>query len=85
MTPLTRSLLYWAYDIQLNYSNKEANIRFVARVTDYTSSRGSIWFQTNVSTANLILNSDFKTYSNATSLTKLRTLQYSIPEVVAPL
>lgn len=52
-------------------------------VTDYTSKGDSIWFQTNVSTANSMLNTEFKTYSDATGSTKLRTLQYSIPESLA--
>jgi tripeptidyl-peptidase-1 len=54
-------------------------------VTDYSSSvGGSIWFQTNVSTANAMLSTDFKTYSDSTGAAKLRTLQYSIPESLVP-
>ena len=53
-------------------------------VTDYTTQGGSIWFQTNVSTANSLLSTDFKTYSDATGSTKLRTLQYSVPKSLIP-
>ena len=53
-------------------------------VTDYTTQGGSVWFQTNVSTANSLLSTEFKTYSDATGATKLRTLQYSIPENLVP-
>jgi tripeptidyl-peptidase-1 len=54
-------------------------------VTGYSSSGGgSIWFQTNVSTANAMLSTDFKTYSDSTGAAKLRTLQYSIPESLVP-
>jgi tripeptidyl-peptidase-1 len=53
-------------------------------VTDYTAQGGSIWFQTNVSTANSLLSTEFKTYSDATGSTKLRALQYSIPESLVP-
>jgi tripeptidyl-peptidase-1 len=49
-------------------------------VTSYTKQGSSIWFQTDVSTANTMLSTDFKTYSDSTGTEKLRTLQYSIPE-----
>ena len=49
-------------------------------VTDYTAQGSSIWFQTNVSTANTMLSTSFKTYGDSTGATKLRALQYSIPE-----
>jgi tripeptidyl-peptidase-1 len=52
-------------------------------VTSYTAQADSIWFQTNVSTANALLGTTFKTYSDSTGATKLRTTQYSVPESVA--
>lgn len=53
-------------------------------VTDYTNQGSSIWFQTNVSTANSLLSTDFKTYSDSTGATKLRALQYSVPDSLVP-
>ncbi|KAH6608314.1 tripeptidyl peptidase a [Trichoderma cornu-damae] len=49
-------------------------------VTKYTNQGSSIWFQTNVSTANTMLSTNFKTYSDPTGARKLRTTKYSIPE-----
>lgn len=49
-------------------------------VASYTKQSGSIWFQTTVSTANAMLSTNFKSYSDPTGIEKLRTLQYSIPE-----
>ncbi|UKZ81685.1 hypothetical protein TrVFT333_009457 [Trichoderma virens FT-333] len=49
-------------------------------VTKYTKQGSSIWFQTEVSTANAMLSTNFHTYSDAAGVKKLRTLQYSIPE-----
>lgn len=51
-------------------------------VTSYKKLGSSIWFQTDVSTANTMLSTDFKTYSDSTGTKKLRTLQYSIPETL---
>lgn len=51
-----------------------------AGVTNFTAQGASIWFQTTVSTANSLLNTSFNTYSDSTGTTKVRTLQYSIPE-----
>ncbi|KAL7943618.1 peptidase S8/S53 domain-containing protein [Trichoderma barbatum] len=49
-------------------------------VTKYTKQGSSIWFQTEVSTANAMLSTNFHTYSDPAGVKKLRTLQYSIPE-----
>ncbi|KAL7929774.1 peptidase S8/S53 domain-containing protein [Trichoderma chlorosporum] len=49
-------------------------------VTKYTKQGSSIWFQTEVSTANAMLSTNFHTYSDDVGVKKLRTLQYSIPE-----
>lgn len=49
-------------------------------VTSFTAQSGSIWFQTNVSTANAMLSTTFKAYSDSTGATKLRTTEYSIPK-----
>ncbi|KAL7805630.1 peptidase S8/S53 domain-containing protein [Trichoderma gracile] len=49
-------------------------------VTSYTKQGSSIWFQTNISTANTMLSTNFHTYSDLTGAKKVRTLQYSIPE-----
>lgn len=49
-------------------------------VTSYTRQAGSIWFYTTVSTANELLSTGFKSYSDPNGIEKLRTLQYSIPE-----
>ncbi|KAM0452990.1 hypothetical protein ACHAPV_009232 [Trichoderma viride] len=49
-------------------------------VTSYTKQAGSIWFYTTVSTANKMLSTDFKTYSDPVGIEKLRTLQYSLPD-----
>jgi tripeptidyl-peptidase-1 len=51
-----------------------------AGVTSYSAQGGSIWFQTNVSTANSLLSTTFKSYSDSTGATKVRTTEYSIPE-----
>lgn len=50
------------------------------QVTNYTRQAGSIWFYTTVSTANKLLSTDFKTFSDPGGIEKLRTLQYSLPE-----
>lgn len=49
-------------------------------VTSHTRQAGSIWFYTTVFTANKMLSTDFKTYSDPGGIEKLRTLQYSLPE-----
>lgn len=49
-------------------------------VKSYTKQGSSIWFQTDVSTANAMLSTNFHTYSDSTGTEKVRTLQYSIPE-----
>ncbi|KAL7953341.1 peptidase S8/S53 domain-containing protein [Trichoderma compactum] len=49
-------------------------------VTKYTQQGSSIWFQTDVSTANSLLSTNFHTYKDTTGVEKVRTLQYSIPE-----
>jgi tripeptidyl-peptidase I len=51
-----------------------------AGVTSYTTQGDSIWFQTNVSTANSLLDTNFKTYTDAVGASRLRTTEYSIPE-----
>jgi tripeptidyl-peptidase-1 len=52
-------------------------------VTDFTERSGSIWFKTDVSTANTMLSTTFKAYSDSTGTTKVRTTEYSIPESLA--
>ncbi|UKZ68172.1 uncharacterized protein TrAtP1_009207 [Trichoderma atroviride] len=49
-------------------------------VKNFVKQAGSIWFYTTVSTANKMLSTDFKHYSDPVGIEKLRTLQYSIPE-----
>jgi tripeptidyl-peptidase I len=49
-------------------------------VEDSTRNGNSIWFKTNVSIANAILDAKFKVYSDSTGATKLRTTEYSVPE-----
>jgi tripeptidyl-peptidase-1 len=49
-------------------------------VTSYTKQSDSIWFQTNVSVANSMLGTTFKTYSDSGGASKIRTTEYSIPE-----
>lgn len=52
-------------------------------VTSYVTAGDSVWFKTNVSTANAMLGTSFKSYSDLTGATKLRTTEYSVPEDVA--
>lgn len=49
----------------------------------YKKQGSSIWFQTDVSTANKMLSTNFHTYSDSTGTKKVRTLQYSVPENLA--
>jgi tripeptidyl-peptidase-1 len=49
-------------------------------VTSFTNQGDSIWFQTNVSTANSMLGTTFKTYSDSAGASKLRTTEYSVPD-----
>jgi tripeptidyl-peptidase-1 len=49
-------------------------------VENFTTKGNSIWFKTNVATANAMLDTTFKTYSDSVGATKLRTTEYSVPE-----
>ncbi|KAM0463062.1 hypothetical protein ACHAPV_003188 [Trichoderma viride] len=50
---------------------------------DYKVQGSSIWFQTDVSTANKMLSTNFHTYTDSVGAKKVRTLQYSVPETLA--
>lgn len=50
---------------------------------DYKVQGSSIWFQTDVSTANKMLSTNFHTYTDSVGASKVRTLQYSVPENLA--
>jgi tripeptidyl-peptidase-1 len=52
-------------------------------VISFSKQSDSIWFKTNLSTANAMLDTTFNTYSDSTGATKLRTTSYSVPESVA--
>ncbi|KAF2671819.1 subtilisin-like protein [Microthyrium microscopicum] len=52
-------------------------------VKTYKTQGSSIWIQTNVSTANALLGTTFKTYSDSTGVAKVRTTEYSIPDDLA--
>jgi tripeptidyl-peptidase I len=52
-------------------------------VTNYKTTGNSIWFKTDVSTANTMLGTSFNYYSDNTGATKLRTTAYSVPESIA--
>jgi tripeptidyl-peptidase-1 len=49
-------------------------------VANYTTQGNSIWFTTNISTANAMLDTKFKSYSDSAGAIKLRTTEYSLPE-----
>jgi tripeptidyl-peptidase-1 len=54
-----------------------------AGVTEFQTQGNSVWFKTNVATANSLLGTEFKTYTDSFGVSKLRTTQYSVPESVA--
>jgi len=54
-----------------------------AGVTEYQTQGNSIWFKTNVGTANSLLGTEFKTYTDDFGVSKVRTTQYSVPESIA--
>jgi tripeptidyl-peptidase-1 len=49
-------------------------------VTKFTAVGDSVWFQTTVAKANKMLGTTFKTYTDASGASKLRTTEYSLPE-----
>jgi tripeptidyl-peptidase I len=49
-------------------------------ITDYKSQGNSVWFKSNVSTANSMLDTTFKVFIDSAGGTKIRTSEYSIPD-----
>ena len=51
-------------------------------VTKITTVGDSVWFQTTVAKANKMLGTTFKTYTDVSGASKLRTTEYSLPETL---
>lgn len=51
-------------------------------ITKFTTVGDSVWIQTTVSKANKMLGTEFKTYTDESGTSKLRTTEYSLPETL---